>query len=82
MLICEKNDLITGVLDKAEEINCNVYPINCVARFWILVLSLFVKGNQLNFLFEDMMVLYLNYLENTTLGTLFIGVPLTSLHQG
>jgi hypothetical protein len=32
MVIYKKNDLIPGARDGAEEINCNINPINSVVR--------------------------------------------------
>jgi len=52
MLIYEKNDLIPGALDEAKEINCNINPINSVARIWILVLSL-LAGDCANYSGEN-----------------------------
>ena len=52
MLIYEKNDLISGALDEAEEINCNIIPINSVACSWILVLSL-LAGDSTNYSREN-----------------------------
>jgi hypothetical protein len=52
MLIYEKNDLIPGALDEAEEINCNIISINSVACIWILVLSL-LAGDCANYSREN-----------------------------